>query len=54
VPFCINPFGERETSWLALAIVMLLMLLALGVFGAAVFAEPAISEIEEMRCLVHG
>jgi len=29
-------------------------MLCLGVGGAAMFAEPAVTEIEEMICLVHG
>ena len=44
----INPFGERKTCRLALAVVMLLVLLAFGVFSAAMFAEPAVTNIEEV------
>ena len=52
--FIINPFGERKIGYLALAIVIRLMpILAFGVLGAAVFAEPAVAEIEEMCGLVH-
>lgn len=52
--FIINPFGECEIGYLALAIVIGLMaILAFGVLGAAVFAEPAVAEIEEMCGLVH-
>lgn len=50
----INPFGERKTCRLALAIVVLLMLLAFGVFSAAMFAEPAVTQIEEVVGLVHS
>jgi hypothetical protein len=53
VPLSINPFGERKTCWLALAILMLPMLLAFGVFSTAMLAEPAVTKIEEVRCLVH-
>ena len=49
----INPFGERKTCRLALAIVVLLVLLAFGVFGAAMFAEPAVTKVEEVVGLVH-
>ena len=31
-----------------------LMLFPLGVFGTAVFAEPAITEIEKVVGLIHG
>lgn len=30
------------------------LLPAFGIFGAAVFAEPAIADVEEVICLVHG
>ena len=33
---------------------IMLMLFPLGVFGAAVFAEPAITEIEKVVGLIHG
>jgi len=52
--FIVNPFGERQRGVLALAvIVMLRMVLTFGLLGAAVFAEPTVTEIEEMCSLVH-
>ena len=54
VVFIVNPFGEREISYLALAILIWLMaVLPFGIFGAAMFAEPTIAEIEEVCGLVH-
>ena len=32
---------------------LVMMMFALSVFGAAMFAEPAIPQIEEVGCLVH-
>ena len=52
--FIIDPFGERETRHLTLAILVWVMVaLTFGIFRAAVFAEPAVAEIEEVRSLVH-
>jgi hypothetical protein len=53
VAVCINPLGERKTCRLALSILVLFML-AFGVFSAAMFAEPTVTKIEEVRCLMHG
>ena len=54
--FVVDPFGERKICHLTLAMlmVMLIALLALCFFRAAVFAEPAIAEIEEVSSLMHG
>ncbi|HSE34309.1 MAG TPA: hypothetical protein VLA93_22235 [Pyrinomonadaceae bacterium] len=52
--FIINPLGEREIGHLALAIfVWVMAALAFGIFGATVFAEPAVTKIEEVCGLVH-
>jgi hypothetical protein len=54
VVFIIDPFGERETWHLALALlVWVMVVLTFGIFGAAVFAKPTVAEIEEVRSLVH-
>lgn len=52
--FIINPPGEREIWHLALAIVIwLLMVLAFGIFRAAMLAEPAVAKVEEVCGLMH-
>ena len=52
--FIIHPFGEREIRYLALAIfVWVIVVLAFGVFGATVFAEPAVTQVEEVCRLMH-
>lgn len=54
VVFFINPFGERKVMHLALAIFIWLMLLvAFRVLRAAMFAEPTVTQIEEVRGLMH-
>jgi hypothetical protein len=52
----INPFGERKIRHLTLAMLMVILiaLLALCFFRAAVFAEPTVAEIEEVSSLMHG
>ena len=51
----IDPFGERKIRHpsLAMMVLMLIALLALCVFRTAVFAEPAVAEIEEVSSLMH-
>jgi hypothetical protein len=39
----------RSRAWRSLD-----LLLALSIFGAAMFTEPAVTEIEEMIGLIHG
>ena len=53
VALCINPFGERKSCRPTLAILLLLMLLAFGIFRTAMFAEPAVTKIEEVCSLMH-
>ena len=48
----IDPARKSRTLWLLRAVVMMVMF-ALSVLRAAVFAEPAITQIEEMGRLVH-
>ena len=48
--FLINPFSQRQ--WLALTLLMFYVF-AFCVIRAAVFAEPAITQIEEVGRLVH-
>ena len=46
----IDPARKGRTLWLLRAV---MKMFALGVLRAAVFAEPAITQIEEMGRLVH-
>jgi len=41
--FFITPLRKRETGWSAFPGMMMLVMLALCIFSAAVFAEPAVS-----------
>ena len=48
--FVIDPARKSRSLWLLRAAIVMF---ALGVLRAAVFAEPAITQIEEMGRLVH-
>jgi hypothetical protein len=50
----VNPLGERQALPLLRAVRMRMVMFAFGVLRAAMFAEPAISQIEEMGGLVHS
>ncbi|MEP6635136.1 MAG: hypothetical protein ABJB97_00320 [Acidobacteriota bacterium] len=60
----LGPAGSRERQrvWLSLfrpmsgcvRVALLMIEFAFGSFCAAVFAEPAITEIEKVVCLIHG
>jgi hypothetical protein len=52
--FLINPARKSQSLWLLRAMLVVMMMFALGVLGAAVFTEPAIPQIEKMGRLVHG
>jgi len=41
--FFITPFRQREAGWFPLPGMMMIVMLALCVFRAAVFAEPTIA-----------
>jgi hypothetical protein len=41
--FFITPFRERQTDWFAIPGMMMIVMLALCVFSAAVFAEPPVA-----------
>jgi len=41
--FFITPFRKRETGWFAIPGMMMIVMLALCVFSAAVFAEPPVA-----------
>jgi hypothetical protein len=51
--FFINPFRERGALRSLLPAVMLMVMFALCGLRAAVFTEPAITQIEEVGRLVH-
>jgi len=51
--FFIHPFRERGALRLMLPAVMLMVMFALCGLRAAVFTEPAITQIEEVGRLVH-
>ena len=51
--FLINPLRQRGTLVLLLRAVMLMVMFALRGLRAAVFTEPAITQIEEVGRLVH-
>ena len=50
----VNPLGERQALRLLRAVRMRTVMFAFGVLRAAMFAEPAIPQIEEMGGLVHS
>ena len=52
--FFITPFRKRETGWFPFPGMMMIVMLALRVFSAAVFAEPTVAQIEEVGRLMHG
>ena len=49
----VNPPGKRQTLRLLLAVRVIMVMFTLGILRAAMFAEPAITQIEEMGRLVH-
>jgi hypothetical protein len=51
--FFINPLGESQGDRFSFPIVVILVLFSLRILRAAMFAEPAVTEIEEMVRLVH-
>jgi hypothetical protein len=55
VVLIVNPLCKCKTGGLSIRGVLMVMLMsALCVFGAAMFAEPPISEVEEVGRLMHG
>lgn len=51
--FLINPLGQRRTLRLLGAVMVMAVMFALRGLRAAVFTEPAITQIEEVGRLVH-
>ena len=55
VVFLVNPLCKSKTGGLSIwSVLMVMVMSALCVFGAAMFAEPPISEVEEVGRLMHG
>ena len=51
--FLINPLRQRGALLPLGAVVLVVMMFALRGLRAAMFTEPAITQIEEVGCLVH-
>ena len=51
--FLINPFRERRALWPWSAVMLMPVMFALRGLRAAMFTEPAITQIEEVGRLVH-
>ena len=51
--FLINPLRQRGTLWLLRAVMLVVVMFALCGLRAAMFTEPAITQIEEVGRLVH-
>ena len=51
--FFINPLRQRRSLRLLRAVMLLMVMFALRGLRAAVFTEPAITQIEEVGRLVH-
>jgi hypothetical protein len=49
----VDPLRERQTLYFLCAVVMMVALFSFRIFGAAVFAEPTIAQIEEVCGLMH-
>ena len=52
----VNPSGEGESrrrTFCPPSAAVELVVFSFGIFGAAVFAEPAVTEIEEVAGLMH-
>lgn len=53
MPFFIDPFRQRQINYLLPDFRKLMTLATFCFFSAAVLAEPAVAEIEEVGSLVH-
>ena len=51
--FFLNPFRQCRTLRVLLALMLMLVMFTLSGLGAAVFTEPAITQIEKVGRLVH-
>jgi len=51
--FFLNPFRQCRTLRALLALMLMMVMFTLSRLGAAVFTEPAITQIEKVGRLVH-
>jgi len=51
--FVVDPFSEREGRFGMKWIMTIVSLSSIGLFGAAMLAEPAVPQVEEVSGLVH-